>query len=329
MVDRRSLRGSFRTLESNQTLALPVTSILLTPPELGVARLRIPGFSRLTVAEQLRAAALALNRDLGVGSVHLRIAVQAVASSPDDAWVAYTTHATSANSALSTQVFNALNSGKSYWVGAPGGYIVGTQGAAAVEVTSNADDAGLPSVVAAMLSPRTGSASVANDCVLVDRDRALLSDDALALWQAASGALMIDGNFPLGPETRLVPSPSLQTAARSTSLDVALRYAAVAGVVCALIAGAKFAILPSINTAGAAQKQPAPGALLERIATVAPDVLVRTQSATYASGAWVFGLSGAFDAPAQLSMQRAFAANGLQAQATGAPTPRVRVYLAP
>ena len=110
---------------------------------------------------------------------------------------------------------------------------------------------------------------------------------------------------------------------------MALRYAAVGGVVCALIAGAKLAMLPSINVSSTAQKQPSPGALLERIATIAPDVLERTQSATYASGAWVLSLSDALDAPAQSRMQRALAANGLQAQATGAPTPRVRVYLAP
>ena len=138
----------------------------------------------------------------------------------------------------------------------------------------------------------------------------LLSDDKLALWQAASGVSMVDGNFPVGDETRLVAAPSLQTVARSTTLDVALRYAAAAGVVCMLIAGAKFAMLPSVNVVGTAQTQPAPGALLERIATVAPDVLARTQSATYASGAWVFSLSDALDAPAQLRMQRAFAANG-------------------
>ena len=291
--------------------------------------MRIPGFSRLTAAEQLRAAALALNRDLGVGAANLRLAAQAVASAPDDAWVAYTTHAVAANSAVSTHLFNALNTGKTYWVGAPGGYIVGAQGATAVEATSNADDAGLPAIVAAMLSPRAGSASVGSDCILVDRDRALLGDATLALWQAASGVAMVDGNFPSGAETRLVAAPSLQTVARSTTLDVALRYAAIAGVACALIASAKFSMLPSINVSSAAQKQPSPGALLERIATVAPDVLARTQSATYASGAWVFGLSDAFDAATQSSMQRALAVNGMQAQTTGAPTPRVRVYIAP
>ncbi len=310
-------------------MALPDTSRLLTPPELGVARARIPGFSRLTPSEQLRAAALALNRDLGVGSANLRLAAQAVASLPDYAWVAYTTHTNTANSLLSTEVFNALNTGNTYWVGAPGGYIVGAQGAAAVEAMHNADDSGLPAIVAAMLSPSVGSASSASDCILVDRDRSRLSDDKLSFWQAASGASMADGNFPVGGETRLVAAPDLQTVARSTTLDVALRYATVAGVACALIAGAKFAMLPSVGVSGAAQTHPAPGVLLERIATVAPDVLARTQSATYASGAWVFSLSDALDAPAQLNMQRALAANGLQAQATGAPTPRVRVYRAP
>ena len=329
MVDRHSLRGSFRTPESDQALALPDPQKLLTPPELGVARVRIRGFSRLTAAEQLRAAALALNRDLGVGSANLRLAVQAITSSPDDAWVTYTTQAVVANSARSTLLFNALNTGRTYWVGAPGGYLVGAQGAAAVEATSNADDAGLPAIVAAMLSPRAGNTSAGSDCILVDRDRALLSDGTLSLWQAASGVAMVDGNFPLGVEIRLVAAPSLQTVARPTTLDVALRYAAIASVACALIAGARFSMLPSINASNTAQKQPSPGALLERIATVAPDVLARTQSATYASGAWVFGLSDAFDAPTQSSMQRALAANGMQAQATGAPTPRVRVHFAP
>ncbi len=128
---------------------------------------------------------------------------------------------------------------------------------------------------------------------------------------------------------RLVAAPSLQTVARSTTLDVALRYAAVASVICALIVGATFVRLPAISDTGNAQKQPTPGTLLERLATVAPDVLARTQSATYASGAWVFSLGEALDAPAQSIMQHALAANGLQAQATGSPTPRVRVYLAP
>ena len=329
MVDRPSLPDSFRTPESDQALALPDPQKLLTPPELGVARVRIQGFSRLTAAEQLRAAALALNRDLGVDSANLRLAAHATASLSDDAWVAYITHAVAANSALSTDVFNALSTGKTYWVGAPGGYLVGAQGAAAVEATSNVDDSGLPAIVAAMLSPRAGSATVATDCILVDRDRALLNDDTLALWQAASGVAMVDGNFPSGAETRLVAAPSLRIVARSTTLDVALRYAAFAGVVCALIAGAKLAMLPSTGVTTAALKQPSPGALLERIATIAPDLLARTQSATYASGSWVFGLSDALDVPAQLSMQSALAANGLQAQSTGAPTPRVRVYRAP
>lgn len=329
MVDQPSLHGSFRTPESDQTLALPDSLKSLTPPELGVARVRIPGFNRLRGAEQLRAAALALNRDFGVGSANLHINAQAVASSPDDVWVAYTTHVVAANSALTTHVFNALSTGKTYWVGAPGGYIVSAQGAAAVEATSSTDDTCLPAIVAAMLSPRLGGASVTNDCMLVDRDRALLNDDTLALWQAASGVSMVDGNFPLGVATRLVAAPSLQTVARATTLDAALRYAAVGGVICALIAGAKFAMLPAASASGMAQKPPTPGALLERVATVAPDILARTQSATYASGAWVFGLSDAFDASTQLRMQRALAANGLQLQATGAPTPRVRVYLAP
>lgn len=317
-------------------MALPDTPKLLTPPELGVARVRVPGFIRLTAAEQLRAAALALNRDLGVGAANLRLAVQPAAASSDHAWVAYTTHATAANTALSTQVFSALNTEKTYWMGAPGGYIVGAQGAVAVEAVDTddgADDGGLPAIVVAMLGPRAGTSAGASECILVGRDRDLLSDETLALWQTGSGIAMVDGSFPQGSAARLVAAPSLQTVARSTTLDVALRYAAAAGVACVLIAAARLVTLPAASTTAAnaaqVQKQPPPGALLDRIATISPDVLTRTQSATYASGAWVFSFSDALDATTQSQLQAAFAANGLQGQATGAPSPRLRVYRAP
>ena len=316
-------------------MALSDTPTLLTPPELGVARVRIPGLSRLSTDEQLRAATLALNRDLGVNAAKLRLAVRSVTFSSEDAWIAYTSEQAAANGARSTQIFSALNAGKTYWVGAPGGYIVGAQGAAAVEAVdavAAAEGIGLPAIVAAMLSPSAGAASPANDCVLVDRDRERLSDHTLALWQAASGVAMIDGSLPTGNDVPLVAAPSLQTVARTTGFDVALRYAAVASVACALIAGARLVMMPASSAAGvavAAQKQPSAGALLERVATIAPEALARTQSATYASGAWVFSLNDAFDGPAQSAMQRALESNGLQAQATGAPTPRLRVSLAP
>ena len=229
----------------------------------------MPGFIRLTAAERLRAAALALNRDLGVGAANLRLAVQPAAASSDHAWVAYTTHATAANTALSTQVFSALNTEKTYWMGAPGGYIVGAQGAAAVEAVDT-DDGGLPAIVVAMLGPRAGTSAGASECILVGRDRDLLSDETLALWQTGSGIAMVDGSFPQGSAARLVAAPSLQTVARSTTLDVALRYAAAAGVACVLIAAARLVTLPAASTTAAnaaqVQKQPPPGALLDRIA---------------------------------------------------------------
>lgn len=313
-------------------MALSDTSTFLTPPQLGVARVRIPGFGRLTTDEQLRAATLALNRDLGVSAANLRLAVRPVTFSSDDVWIAYASDPVAPNVTLSTQIFSTLNAGKTYWVGAPGGYIVGAQGAAAVEAVDAGvatEEMGLPAIVAAMLSPGAGTASAANDCVLVDRDRALLNDHTLALWQAASGVVMTDGSLPTGIDVRLMAAPSLQTVARSTGLDVALQYAAVASFACAVVAGARLAMLPSTGVTVMAQQPPTAGALLDRVATIAPEALARTQSATYASGAWVFSLNDAFDGPTQSAMQRAFESNGLQAQATGAPTPRLRVSLAP
>lgn len=313
-------------------MALPDSPTFLTPPQLGVARVRVPGFSRLTTDEQLRAATLALNRDLGVDAANLRVAVRPVTFSSEDVWVAYARVQAAPNGTLSTRIFSALNAGKTYWVGAPGGYIVGAQGAAAVEgidATATAEGTGLPAIVAAMLSPGAGATLPANDCVLVDRDRALLSDHTLTLWQAASGVAMTDGNLPAGNDVRLVAAPSLQTVARSTALDRALRYCAVAAVACASIAGARLVMIPSTSVTVMAQRQPTAGALLDRIATISPEALIRTQSATYASGAWVFGLSEAFDGPTQSAMQRSLESNGLQAQATGAPTPRFRVSRAP
>ena len=69
------------------------------------------------------------------------------------------------------------------------------------------------------------------------------------------------------------------------------------------------------------------GALLERIGTIAPDVVAQAQSATYASGAWVLILPDALDADALKRTVRAMQANGLAVQSTGAPSPRIRVQL--
>ena len=287
----------------------------------------------MTADEQLRAAALALNRDLGVSAANLRLATQSVTGSLDDAWVAYTTNVTTANVNLSTRIFAALNSGITYWVGAPGGYIVGVHGASAVETTDTVvttEGTGLPAVAAAMLGPAVGGMSAPNNCVFVDRERALLSAHTLALWQAASGVTMTDGSLPNGVDIQLVLAPSLQIVARTTLLDVALRYAMAASVACALIAGSRLAMSPYASASTvSAQTQPPAGALLDRVATISPDTLIRTQTATYASGAWVFSLNDAFDGATQLGIKRALEANGMQTQVTATPTPRLRVSLAP
>jgi hypothetical protein len=310
----------------------------MTPPELGLARVRIPGFQRLSADEQLRSAALALRRDFGVLPTNLHLAVRLVAGVPDDAWVAYASDVRADVMMRSTNVFAGLNSGRAYWVGAPGGYIVAPRGAVAIECGQSdgfVTDTGLPALVAAMFTPENtahagaGQMTAAVECVLVERDKTRLDDNLVAMWQAASGVAMFDGSLPDSVDVPLSAVPSLRPAVRPGRLDVALRSAAIAGFVCAVLAGTKLALISGGQPTIAAPRQLPAGELLERVSIVAPEVLSRTQSATYASGAWVFGFGEALDPTAQKALLNALEANGLQAQATGAPTPRLRVYLAP
>ena len=94
---------------------------------------------------------------------------------------------------------------------------------------------------------------------------------------------------------------------------------------------------PDGNGSSAANKahHASAGALLERLGSIAPDIVAQAQNATYASGAWVLLLPDAFDAD---SLQRATLlaqANGLllqSAQATAGNQgsgngPRVRLSL--
>lgn len=300
----------------------------LTPPALGLLRLRIPGFARLTNSEQLQAAALAVTRDLGVAHA-LRIATKPVAGAPDDALVAYCEAATNAaGKSCATRLLRLMQPGKIFWVNAPGGYIVGERGAAAVEATVDASHT-LPSVVAATFGAVSDSASA--QCVLVNRDRSALSDDTLAFWRAASGVDIVDGVLPDVAAVELVAPPKARVSIQSTPLDRALRWCAAGAVACAALAAMQFALVPKTPPAASAtltnSSRQGAGALFERISAIAPDVSTNLQSATFAGGAWVLVLADATDAAA---LQRATAmleGNGLSVQSTRSPSPRLRVAL--
>ncbi len=300
--------------------------VLLTPPDVGLARLRINGFAALKPAERLQAAAMALHRELSVEPANLRLAVSVATESADVACIAFCTTTPDSATNTATNLLAAMQPGRAYWVGAPAGYIVGERGAATVDFASLQDE--LPSVVAGTLA--TISAAEAPICALVNRDRGLISDERMAWWSAASGVTMVDGELPVAAPVPLVSPPRARVAVRTTTLDRALQIAAFAGVVCVVLAGIHYATAPVAiaspmtgNKAGHA----AAGALLDRIGTIAPDVVAQTQSATYASGAWVLALPDALDAESLKRAVRAMEANGLAVQSTGAPSPRIRVQL--
>ena len=300
--------------------------MLLTPPELGLARLRIPGFAALKPAERLQAAALALHRDLSVEPATLQLAVDVAAESADVACIAFCTKPLDSAANISTNLLTAMQPGRAYWVGAPSGYIIGERGAAAVDFAGLQDE--LPSVVAATLA--TISAAEASVCVLVNRDRGLISDERMAWWAAASGVAMVDGELPVTAPLMLVLPPRARVSVRSTRLDRALQFATFTSVACVALAGIHYGNAPvavASPAAGNKASHATAGALLDRIGTIAPEVVAQTQSATYASGAWVLALPDALDAETLKRAVRAMEANGLAVQSTGAPSPRIRVQL--
>lgn len=295
-----------------------------------MVRLRIPGFTGLSASEKLQASALALNRDLSIGATSLKLAVVAAPDSADEAMIAYCVAAdasAASRSTVSTHLLSAVQPGVVYWVNAPAGYVIGERGAAAVELTA-ANDNALPSVVATTIAT-AGHANVR--CVLVDRDRAAVSDEMIAHWGAASGAEMLDGALPIAAEVTLVAPPRARITRVATGLDRALQWSAIAGVACAVFAGFQLASVPAASavqgTVDGKRAQSTPGALLSRIATVTPDAAVQLQSGTYAGGAWVLAVPDSVDASAMKQMTRALETNGLAVQSTAAPNPRLRVQL--
>lgn len=300
--------------------------MLLTPPELGLARLRINGFAALKAAEQLQAAALALRRELSVEPANLRLAVSVAPESADIARIAFCTKPVNSAENIATNLLAAMRPGTAYWVDAPSGYIVGERGAAAVDFAGSHDE--LPSAVTGTLSAI--DAGKTPQCVLVNRDRSRISDERMAWWAAASGVPMVDGELPITATVPLIAPPRARVSVRTNTLDRALQFAAFAGMVCVALSGIQYASAPvaaATPSTGNKASHSSAGALLDRIGTIAPDVFAQTQSATYASGAWVLALPDAVDAEALKRAVHAMQANGLAVQSTGAPSPRIRVQL--
>lgn len=299
---------------------------IVTPPELGLAQLRITAFSALSPTQQLQAAALALHRELSVESINLRLAAQPAALSRDVAQVAFSTIPIDTEPSIACTLLPAMQPDIAYWVNAPAGYIVSERGAATVDFVGVHDE--LPSVVVATLS--TLDSGDAARCVLVNRDRALISDERVSWWAAASGVAMLDGGLPSAVAVPLLAPLRPRLSVRKTALDRALLACSVAAIACVALAAFQYLSVPSpVASPPVATRasHATAGALLDRIGSIAPETITQTQGATYASGAWVIALPDGFDAAALIRVQRALEANGMLVQSTGAPSPRIRVQL--
>lgn len=303
---------------------------LLVPPLLGLVRLRIPAFANLSTTERLQASALALNRDLSIRSGALKLAVAAAPDSTDEALIAYYSEPGDGDKSSlnpATQLMGAVTPGVVYWVDAPQGYVVGERGAAAVESTAGSDTS-LPSVVTATIAT---ASTPSPRCILVNRDRSAIPDAAIAHWAAASGVEIADGTLPQTAPVALVSPPRARDMRPATGFDRALQWSAFGAVACAALAGVQFAgtAAPSATqgTVDGKRSQSTAGALFERVATIAPDVASQMQSGTYAGSAWVLTVADSVDAATMPRITRALESNGLSAQSTGAPGPRLRVQL--
>jgi hypothetical protein len=254
--------------------------------------------------------------------------VKVAVESTDVALIAFCAKPVAVAPNVATHLLAAMKPGSAYWVGAPSGYIVGERGAATVDFAGSHDE--LPSVVTTMLS--AVDAASTPQCILVNRDRTLISDERMAWWSAASGATMIDGELPITAPVALVSPPRARVSVRATTLDRALQFAAFAAMVCVALAGIQYVSSPAaavatVVTTGNKGSHATAGALLDRIGIIAPDLVAQTQSATYASGAWVLVLPDAVDANTLKQALRAMEANGLAVQSTSAPSPRIRVQI--
>jgi len=312
-----------RFIHRQHVPAATATTRLLTPPDLGLVRLRIPGFARLTEAERLQAAALALHRDYGIAATGLQLAT-AAGSNADEARVAYCVTAASPANSLGTTLLGAMHDTRVYWVDAPEGYVISAQGAVALDGEATSPHA-LPQAVQMSLG-------AASELVLVRRDITRVSRDTLALWAAASGAAIVDGELPASSAIALRPVPRARIDAPPGAVDRSLRFAAVAAIACVVLVSARLlTAAPAVAAAppaAAASTDGNAGPLFDRIAWIAPDLLPQLQGATYASGAWVLELPAASDAGAVQRIARVLESNGLAVQTTRTPAPRLRVQLA-
>ncbi|TAG50159.1 MAG: hypothetical protein EAZ30_00150 [Betaproteobacteria bacterium] len=293
---------------------------LLFPPDVAIVRTRIPGFASLNAPDQRRAAAFALQRDLGVDPASVLLATRAMTTS-DDVSVAFASAAKTASASVPTRLLQAVNVNQISWFGAPAGFVIGPDGAAAIEHPGEPSHA-LPAEILSMLSAHSGTAQV----TLIDA--ADIPTGTLELWHAASGVPFVaaPANDNDRSVTTLEPVTSANVSPRHTSLDRALLAACVASVICVSVAVVAWATNRGVLTSAgvASTSRVDAGALLSRIVTISPELRNSMKSATYGGNAWVIALS----APAGIEpFAAALRNNGLVVQVVTEPEARLRVSL--
>ncbi len=294
------------------------------PASLALVRTRIMGFSALNTDEQLRAAALALKRDLGVDTAHIRLATRAL-NKDDEIAIAFASapasalnSATADSTALSfpAAFFEAMQSDEIRWFGAPNGIAVGPGGSAAIEPhsvsTATVQNNALPNEIVTLLSVRGAPNRVALHDARDMHDtydaHDMPSAETLALWSAATGATFTfatSNTFTSANRHRsriaLVAVSQATISKPRGALDRALMVACVASVICLGLATLQWVtgraqlknLLSSAPTSGtvSAQRTAIAGDLFARIATISPEVVRSMKSATYGGGAWIVSLN--------------------------------------
>jgi hypothetical protein len=312
---------------------------------IALVRTRIAGFATLKVDDQLRAAAFALKRDLGVDTANVRLAAR-VLSKSDDVAVAFSSVRDGDPQRTLTcpaAFFKAIESGALHWFGAPHGVAVGPSGSAVIDQHSESE---LPNEIVTLLSSRGAPTRV------VLQDAATTpTTNTLAHWSAASGAtfsMATDDTFNLNERVTLVaPSASSITPSRS-AFDRALAITCVASLVCLCAAGyqwfdhtSSINSIPATSPTANGKNTMQAGELFARVATVSPTMTASMKSATYGGGAWLIALSASPAAGPSAATKpvtetdsgvarlngtaSALRNNGFAVQAITEPEPRLRV----
>jgi hypothetical protein len=299
---------------------------LLHPPQVAIVRAKIPGFATLAAADQRRAAAFALRRDFGVESS--TIVLTAMAITPpnstngfDDVAIAFGNATEHANASIPTRYLRAVQPNRITWFGAPTGFVIGPDGAAAIETDTQSSQTP-PREIMSMLSANL----TVTEVVVLGEHR--FASETLQWWNAATGVTFSEraDDSTSHDVSQLQAVRSSPLAPRRTKLDRALWVACAASVACAAVALVTWSSQRASTVAATSTAPPnvRAGDMFAHIATIAPDLRTSLKTATYGGNAWVISLSNSE------SLQPSAAAlrnNGFAVQTVTEPDARLRVSL--